>query len=519
MTRPPLLEVVDLVKDFGALRVLDGVSLRLEPGSVHAVLGENGAGKSTLVKCVMGYHRASAGNILLGGQPVAPASPRAAQALGLGMVYQHFTLVPNLSVAENLVLVRPDLPFVLDWAKEMRALAAFMRRMPFEVDLEAPVRSLAAGEKQKLEILKQLYLDSRIVILDEPTSVLTPGEADEVLGRLRKMAHAGEVSVLLITHKFREVIRYADEITVLRRGRVSGRGPVAALTPAAMAEMMVGAAAVEAAVMPATPLAAMPLPPRPGTPCLRALGLCADDDLGQPALRNLSFAVREGEILGVAAVAGNGQEELVEVLAGQRRRTGGEVWVHGRPYQPTRAAMHAAGLRCLPEAPLENACVASMSVAENLAFRDFDRPPFTFARFGLSRRAIASRARTLIAAAGVRTRSPDTPLGELSGGNVQRVVLARELDEETRVLVAANPCMGLDFRAVEDIHRRLRTARARGAAILLVSSDLDEIFALADRIVVLSGGRLVHETAAAAADVGVIGLHMAGHAGEAGQAA
>jgi simple sugar transport system ATP-binding protein len=466
------------------------------------VLGENGAGKSTLVKCVMGYHRASSGRVLLDGVEVTPDSPRRAQALGIGMVYQHFTLVPNLTAAENLVLARADLPFVINWRTEREALTAFMARMPFRVPLDAPVRSLAAGDKQKLEILKQLYLESRIVILDEPTSVLTPHEADDVLGRVRAMAQSGALSVLIITHKFREVTSFADEITVLRRGRVTGRGRVADTTPAEMAAMMVGA----------VPSSELP-PPRTapnGPPYLRVEQLTAADELGAPALHGVSFEVRAGEILGVAAVAGNGQEALVEVLAGQRPRTGGSVRVREQPYEPTRAAIRRHRMRCLPEEPLANACVAHMTVAENLALRDFDQPPYAIAGL-VSRPAIARRAVQAIAAYGVRARSPDAPLGDLSGGNVQRVVLARELAGAPSVLVVANPCMGLDFRAVEDIHRRLRAARDGGAAILLVSADLDEIFALADRIVVLSAGKIVHDTAAASADLRLIGERMAGH--------
>jgi simple sugar transport system ATP-binding protein len=333
--------------------------------------------------------------------------------------------------------------------------------------------------------------------------VLTPNEADEVLGRLRQMALASEISVLIITHKFREVVSFADEITVLRRGRVSGRGKVRDTTPAAMAEMMVGASP-----------SSEPPPSRTtvvGAPKLRVDQLTADDELGAPALHGITFDVRPGEILGVAAVAGNGQEELVEVLAGQRPSTGGTVWLHDRAFQPSRAAIRRHKLRCLPEEPLANACVATMTVAENLAFRDFDEAPYAAAKL-VSRPQLARRAEAAIAEYGVRTRSPDTPIGELSGGNVQRVVLARELSAGVEVLVVANPCMGLDFRAVEDIHRRLRAARDAGAAILLVSADLDEIFALADRIVVLSAGKVVHETTAAAADLRLIGARMAGHA-------
>jgi simple sugar transport system ATP-binding protein len=502
--RPPALEAIEISKTFGALKALDGVSLRVAPGTVHALLGENGAGKSTLVKCVMGYHQPDRGRLLVDEKETQIRNPREAQRLGIGMVYQHFTLVPNMTVAENLVLSRPDLPLLIDWRQEQAGLAGFLKKMPFQVPLDVPVRSLAAGEKQKLEILKQLYLQSRVVILDEPTSVLTPAEADEVLGLLRQMASDGQVSVLIITHKFREVTSFADEVTVLRRGRLAGHGLVKELTPAAMAEMMVG---VRAETAPAARAAG-----KPGEPRLRVVQLEADDDLGTPALRQMRFDVCAGEIVGIAGVAGNGQEELVEVLAGQRRATAGEIFVHGIQFEATREETRKHKVRCLPEDPLRNACVPEMSVAENLAFRDFDCPPYTVARWGLRPATFRYTAEKAIGSYKIKTPSASTPIGQLSGGNVQRAVLARELAEDVSVLIAANPCMGLDFAAVAEIHERLVQARNRGAAVLLVSADLDEIFALADRILVVSDGRIVHETSATAADVAVIGRHMAGHA-------
>jgi simple sugar transport system ATP-binding protein len=501
---PELLRVHRLEKRFGSFTALDDVSLEVIPGTVHALLGENGAGKSTLVKCIMGYHRADQGHVWLGDREIAPKSPRDAQRLGVGMVYQHFTLVPNMTVAENLVLSRAQLPFFLDWAKEHRRLEEFMGSMPFQVDLRSPVRSLAAGEKQKVEILKQLYLKSRVVILDEPTSVLTPAEADEVLGLLHQMAHRGEVSLVIITHKFREVTQFADEVTVLRRGRRVGGGSVKDLTPAAMAEMMVGAAPRSESVSPRATAT--------GAVRLSASALCADDDLGLPSLNEVSFDVRSGEIVGIAAVAGNGQEELVEVLAGQRPARRGRVVVRNAEYHGTRAALRQYKVRCLPEEPLRNACVPTMSVADNMAFRSFDEKPFTIARLGLSGRAIRRRAELLIGEYRVSTPSPDARIGQLSGGNVQRAVLARELEGEVDVLIAANPCMGLDFAAVAEIHARLRKARDRGTAVLLVSADLDEIFALADRVLVMSEGRIVHETTPSTADLRTVGQFMAGHA-------
>jgi simple sugar transport system ATP-binding protein len=500
---PLALEATGLTKRFGPLVALDDVSLRLRRGSVHALLGENGAGKSTLVKCVMGYYQADEGSVRVGGAPAAIKSPRDAAALGIGMVYQHFTLVDNMSVAENLVLARRTLPFVFDWAAERKAVAAFMQRMPFRLDPARPVRTLAAGEKQKLEILKQLYLGSTIVILDEPTSVLTPDEADEVLGLLRDMTLAGQLTILMISHKFREVMKFADEVTVLRRGKWVGGGRVADLTPDAMARMMVGDE-----------------PPRAkgnrddraaGAAVLEVHGLHADDDLGTPAVADLSLRVHAGEIVGIAGVSGNGQEELVEVLAGQRVARAGRVVVNGDRYRARREEMRAHRVRCLPDEPLRNACVGQMSVAENIGFREFDRKPFAAGRTLVSRRALRKNAHRLIAEYGIRTPGPDAPIGSLSGGNVQRAVLARELRDDASLLVASNPCFGLDFAAVAEIRSRLLEARNRGTAVLLISADLDEIFALADRIVVMSEGRAVHEVATASADLGVIGRHMAGH--------
>jgi general nucleoside transport system ATP-binding protein len=509
------LEVISLGKRFGSFVALEDVSLRLAAGSVHALLGENGAGKSTLVKCVMGYHRPDSGRILTGGREVVVESPRRAQALGIGMVYQHFTLVPNMTVAENLVLARAALPWLVDWKGEAAKLRSFLAETPFHLPLEAPVRSLAAGEKQKLEIVKQLYLQSRIVILDEPTSVLTPAEADEVLGLLRRLTREAGLSVLMITHKFREVMSFADEVTVLRRGRFAGRGLVSELEPTVMAEMMMGKGpgqGAAAAVAPAGSRSPAPAAHHArGEPRLRIDALSAHDDLGALALHEVSFDVCAGEIVGVAAIAGNGQEELVEVLGGQRALAEGRVFVHGFEYSPRRADITEHRVRCLPEEPLRNACVPGMSVAENMAFRDFDRPPFTSLRWGISRAALARRARQHIADYGIRTRSPDTPIGELSGGNVQRAVLARELEGDVQVLIVANPCMGLDFAATAEIHARLRQARDRGTAVLLVSADLDELLALSDRILVLSEGRIVHETTPLGADLAVIGQHMAGH--------
>ena len=496
------VDAIAMTMRFGDFAALDNVELKVRPGSFHALLGENGAGKSTLVKCIMGYYRATEGDVLVGGREQAIANPKEAHALGLGMVYQHFTLVPAMTVAENLVLARDDVPAVVDWAKEKKELAAFLSRMPFAVPLNAKVSDISAGERQKCEILKQLYLKRRFLILDEPTSVLTPAEADEVLGMLRAMVVAGDLTILMITHKFREVMAFADEVTILRRGKLAGHGKVSELTPDDMARTMIGAEQLTVQ------------PPRvgeAGEARLQLDGLTALDDAGAIAVHGVSLTVRGGEIVGIAGVSGNGQRQLVEVLAGQREAESGEVRVRGEPYSASREEMRRHKMSLLPEEPLKNACVGGMSVADNIAFREFDRAPFAGGGWWLNRSAFRENAARKIGLYKIKTRTPDTPISALSGGNVQRAVLARELGGEVEVLIAANPCFGLDFAAVAQIHAEIMAARNRGAAVLLVSEDLDELLEMSDRLIVMFHGQFVHESRASEANLTEIGRHMAGH--------
>jgi general nucleoside transport system ATP-binding protein len=498
------LEAIDVSKRFGDFVALENVSLRVRKHTVHALLGENGAGKSTLVKGIMGYHALDGGKVLVDGSPVKARNPREAAAFGIGMVYQHFTVVDNLTVTENLVLSRREHPFVFDWKAEEERVRAFMEKMPFRLDPRRPVRMLAAGEKQKLEILKQLYLETKIMILDEPTSVLTPDEADDVLGLLHRMTADGLLTVVMITHKFREVMGFADDVTVLRRGAMAGSGMVKDLTPQSMAEMMVGQA-------PARASTDKTAHEGPRKIVLEMRGLCANDDVGTPALSELNLDVRAGEIVGIAGVSGNGQGQLVEVLAGQRTATDGYVKVNGAIYEAERSQMREHGVRCLPDEPLKNACVGSMSVAENMALRRYDRSPFAWARTLVKKRAMRREARALVREYGIRTKSEDAPISSLSGGNVQRAVLARELLGGAQLLIASNPCFGLDFAAVAEIRTRIVQARNQGTAVLLISADLEEILALSDRVLVISEGKIVHETPIEKAEMSVIGKHMAGH--------
>jgi simple sugar transport system ATP-binding protein len=393
---------------------------------------------------------------------------------------------------------------VVNWGRERADLAAFMARMPFAVRLDAEVGSLAAGERQKTEILKQLYLLRRFIVLDEPTSVLTPQEAEEMLTLVRELAHSGAISVVIITHKLKEVAQFVDDVTVFRRGRVAGRGDARALGPAALTAMMIGEPNAPAR------------PERSGAPGtdarLRIHNLRTIGEVGRPGLTIDHLVVHEREIVGIAGVSGNGQKDLVEVLGGQREASAGEMLVGGSPYRAGRAESQARGVRVLPEEPLRNGFVATMSVTDNLNLRSFDHDTLGRHRVWLDRADMAGQARRMIAAYGIRAPSREAPIGVLSGGNVQRCVLARELDGAPSVLIVANPCFGLDVKAVAETRARIVAARNGGAAVLLVSEDLDELLELADRIVVMHQGAVVFETPGAQADAQIIGSHMLGRA-------
>ncbi|MFT7058694.1 MAG: simple sugar transport system ATP-binding protein [Pseudorhodobacter sp.] len=496
------VEALHMTMQFGAFKALDDVSINIRAGTFHALLGENGAGKSTLVKCIMGFYHATSGELLVDAREARMSDPKMAQTLNLGMVYQHFTLVPSLTAAENLVISRADTPAIIDWRQESRRLDAFMAKMPFSVPLDQPVSRLAAGEKQKLEILKQLYLGNRFLILDEPTSVLTPSEADEVLTHVRGLTTAGEITVLMITHKFREVTAFADEVSILRRGRYVGGGKVSEMSIDQMSQAMMGEAPT---------LSQRIRRETPKTPVLCLKGIKAQDRTGLKTIEIDEVTLNTGEILGIAGISGNGQMELMEILTGQRRMTGGEITVNGQIYTATRAEARKHHLRFLPEEPLQNACAPRMSVAENLAFRTFDEGRDGKTAFWKDNRAIARNADQLIESFNVKTTSAAARISALSGGNVQRAVLGRELSGEVRALIVSNPCFGLDFAAVSAIRDRLVEARNNGTAILLISEDLDEIMELSDRILVMSEGKVTFETPISTANTAEIGQHMAGH--------
>ncbi|MFK8082675.1 MAG: ABC transporter ATP-binding protein [Granulosicoccus sp.] len=526
----PTLECVGLGKSFGTVVALQDVSLRLRAGQVHALLGENGAGKSTLAKCMMGFHRPDTGQIAVRGRQTDVSSPEVAQSLGLGMVYQHFTLVPSMTGLENLVVSQRRRRWWINWRQEFKQLRDQLAQLPFSIDLERPVHSLSSGEKQKLEIIKQLVFGCRVLLLDEPTSVLTRQEADELLGLLKQLCQQKALSVLMITHKLREVRTWADQVHVLRRGRCVGGGQTNTFTDDDLARLM-----VEGDTAPGNdPKTAfrnmVQLPaskPEFGTGKARSTALstvlsveqlAALRDNGKP-LTVQSLQILTGQIIGIAGVSGNGQSEFMQCLGGLRSYTG-TVKVCDKKFIPDRQSMQRFGVRYLPEEPLHSACAAEMTVSQNLAFRDFDvhsldadsSSDLPRRRFGLpGTMSLHRAARQQITDYDIRPSDPEQRLGQLSGGNVQRVALAREFGGNCRLLIVSNPCFGLDISAVAATHTRLAEARASGTAVLLFSEDLDELMTLSDSLHVMFDGQLSKAIVTEKADAHRIGQLMAGN--------
>ncbi len=504
----PAVSLRGITRRFGAVVANDDVSLDLAPGEIHALVGENGAGKSTLMRVLYGLLAPDAGVLEVDGRPVRFHHPADAMRLGFGMVHQHFMLVDTLTVAENVVLGRePHRPLGgMDRAAAEREVAALAARHRLPVDPRARVGGLAVGVQQRVEILKALHHGARVLILDEPTAVLAPHEVDELFQVLRAL-HAGGTTIVLITHKLAEVKALAQRVTVMRDGRVVGGGAVDSLTTESIADLMVG-----------RPLVGLHArdPRPPGPPRLELRALSALDDRGVEALRDVSLAVAGGEILGIAGVEGNGQRELVECVTGLRAPRRGAIVVDGRRLSGRSPREHfAAGLAHVPSDRLLHGLVEGMTLAENLALgrhreRSLGRGPF------LSPWALGAHAAAALAEHDVRPPWPGLRAGQLSGGNQQKLVIARELGRGAQVLVAAHPTRGVDLGAAEAIHRRLLAERDRGRAVLLVSSDLAEILALADRIAVMYEGRITHETRPAATDERTLGLHMTGRRGAEG---
>ena len=497
----PILELRGITKSFPGVLANDHVDFDLRRGEVHALLGENGAGKSTLMNILYGLYHPDEGEIRINGEPVRISSPKAAIELGVGMVHQHFMLIPVMTVAENIVLAQePRTAGVfLDYDAAIRRVRDLAATFNFAIDPDAKVESITVGQEQRVEILKALFRGADILILDEPTAVLTPQEADELFAILRTLQREG-MSIIFISHKLREVLEIAERITVLRRGKKIDTVPREGATPQGLARLMVGREVLLRVEKP---------PVDPGEPLLRVENLQVLDDRDLEAVRGVSFDVRAREIVAVAGVDGNGQSELIDALSGLRKTSGGSIQIAGRDVTASNAhSRYDSGLGHIPEDRQRRGLVLEFTLAENLTLHDFEKQPFS--RFGWLRpgRAVAW-ARKLLQEFDVRGGGPRTRAGALSGGNQQKVVVAREVARDPRVLIAAQPTRGLDVGAIEFVHRRLVEERDQGRAVLLVSLELEEVLSLADRILVLYEGQIVAEYGPDVSEEG-LGIAMTG---------
>jgi ABC-type uncharacterized transport system ATPase subunit len=501
VTEELVLEMHGITKEFPGIVANDRVDLDVRRGEVHALLGENGAGKSTLMNILYGLYKADAGEIRVRGRVISSTSAKEAIQAGIGMVHQHFMLIPVMTVAENIVLgnepVREGL--LLDERGAEERVRELSRQFGLAVDPGALVSDITVGQQQRVEILKALYRGADILILDEPTAVLTPQEATELFGIVRSLQADGK-SIIFISHKLNEVLEIADRITVLRRGKKIETVPREGATQESLARAMVGRDVLLRVDKP---------PAQPGDVLLAVEDLHVVDDRGIEKVRGVSFAVRAGEIVGIAGVDGNGQTELIDALAGLRRGEHGTIAVAGRQlWHATAREMLDAGLGHIPEDRQRRGLVLEFTIAENIALHDYAEPPD--AKWGwLFPSKLIERARRLIREFDVRGGGPLTRAGALSGGNQQKVVAAREIARDPKVLIAAQPTRGLDVGAIEYLHRRLVEEREEGRAILLVSLELDEIMSLSDRILVLYEGEIVGEHGADVSEE-TLGLEMLG---------
>ncbi|MEC7828762.1 MAG: ABC transporter ATP-binding protein [Actinomycetota bacterium] len=496
-----LLAAQNVTKQFPGVLANDDVSIRLRPGRILALLGENGAGKSTLVNVLFGMYRPDSGQVVIKDEAVDLHGPDDAISRGIGMVHQHFQLVPPMRVVENIVLGdEPTKRGLVDLDEARKRVVELSGRYGLEIDPDALVEDLPVGMQQRVEILKALYRNADVLILDEPTGVLTPQEADHLLGVLRELTETG-LGIVFITHKLREVLAIADDIVVLRNGQVVGETTPSQTSESGLAEMMVGRSVV---------LQVEKSTADPGDVVLKVNELEVNDDRGQIALDGLNFEVRAGEILGVAGVEGNGQRELVEAITGLRNPSvgvmeiDGEELTSGSPRQITKK-----GVAHIPEDREKHGVVAVYSVAENSVLNRYHRKPFSI-RGILRRDVIRGHAQDVVDEFDVRTPNVLVPASSLSGGNKQKLIVGREFSDEIKLLVAAQPTRGIDIGAIEFIHRRILEQRDKGTAVLLVSAELDEILGLSDRIAVLYDGKIMDVIDAQDADREKIGLLMAG---------
>jgi simple sugar transport system ATP-binding protein len=498
---PPRLQMRGITKRFPGVVANDHIDLDVKAGEIHALLGENGAGKSTLMNILYGLSRPNEGEILLDGQPVQIADPADAIARGIGMVHQHFMLIPVLTVAENILLGTETManPIFIDRKEARKRIIDLGKRFGFEIDPDAKVETLSVGWQQRVEILKALYRQAKILVLDEPTAVLTPQETVEIFAVFRRLAEEGH-SIIFISHKLYEVLEIADRITVIRRGQVVGSRLPSQTNEDDLAELMVGRRVL---------LAVDRGKSNPTEPMLKIENLKVQQDRGQEAVRDISFHVRAGEILGIAGVAGNGQDELVEAITGLRRTNGGTIRLADQDITSWNVRQRREhGLGYVPGDRQKYGLVMGFPISDNLVLTQYYNSPF--AR-GLQRNdaAIDEWAQKMIKEYDVRTPSASVSAGTLSGGNQQKVIVAREFGRELKLLVLDQPTRGLDVGSIEFIHKQAILKRTAGTAILLVSAELDEILELSDRIAVMYRGEIVAVMDGPTANKEEVGLLMA----------
>jgi ABC-type uncharacterized transport system ATPase subunit len=501
-----MLELRDITKRFGDVLANDRVSLAVAPGTIHAIVGENGAGKSTAMRIAYGLYAADSGDVVVDGQVRRLASPHDAIALGIGMVHQHFMLVETMTVAENIVLgVEPGSPLALDLKRAAERVRKLSGDFGLRIDPTARVETLSVGEQQRVELLKALYREARLLILDEPTAVLSPQAVEELFEILRGMRAQGK-TIVIVTHKLSEVLAISDEVTVMRDGRVVGHRKTPETNAAELARLMVGRDVLLRVVKPEA---------KPGGPVLQVRDLSLKGAEGGRILDGVSFAVRAGEIVGVAGVEGNGQTELIDTLAGllDRRGVSGSIELNGENVTALPArGRNARGIAHVPEDRQRRGLLLDFDLAENTILGVDDRPPVAIgpAHSWLDREAIRRRAKTIVDAFDVRPSDLNLPARALSGGNQQKLILGRELALPPKLLLVAQPTRGVDIGGIEFIHRRLVELRDSGCAILLVSSELEEVTALADRLLVMRRGKIVAEVDPARTSTEEIGLLMTG---------
>lgn len=486
-------------KSFPFVQANDKISLEIKKGTIHALLGENGAGKTTLVKILYGLYQADKGQIYIGEKLAEIKSPNDAISLGVGMVHQHFTLIQRHTVAENITLGVQNAPLIKTAEKAESGIRALSEKFGFKIKPNSKVWQLSAGEKQQVEIMKALYRGAQVLILDEPTSVLTPQETKQLFSTLKAMKKEGK-TVIFITHKLNEVKQVSDKVTVLRNGKVVGSFATSSVTRERLAEEMVGRKVIfdfEKEEL------------EKENTLLKVDNIYSSSKIGAAALRGVSFQIKEKEILGVAGVAGNGQKELAQILAGLSKSEKGEIYLNGvEVTNPSPLQLLRLGLAYIPE-ERHLGYIKKMEVAENLVVKKHDFSPFSRGVF-LNKKAIIQNAQSLVAQYQVITPSVHAPAGNLSGGNLQRLILARELSGKPKIIIAAYPTSGLDVAAQEQIRENLLCERKRGAAILLISEDLDEIMALSDRIMVLFEGKIMGIVSPEQTTKKEVGLMMAG---------